>query len=165
MPVTEAEIQVGLVVYLDQQRLQGRRDVWATLGSRRIKVRPHVCVAVEGDLSAWTPLTSRWRSERLAISAGWRVGGDRAWRGGRSYLYDGACVVVGPRAAMAEASWQHAAPVDLHPAVSPEGCAQILFAVERARSRRQMGHALDLRADRILGLPVGGGPVWGPRLR
>jgi hypothetical protein len=163
--VTEAEIRPGIVVFLDQARLQSRRDVLATLGSRRIKIRPHVCLAVEGDLCAWTPLTSKWRGERLAILASWRLGGDRAWRGSRCYLHDGACVVVGSRAAFALASWQDAAPAGERPALSPAGCAHLLQAVERERGRRLKGPALVLAPDRIIGLPLGSGAFWVPRRR
>lgn len=149
------EIRPGLVVFLDQALLQERRDVLQTQPTRRVKVRPHVCLCVEGDLCAWTPLTSRWRRERLPILASWRLGGDRAWRGARSYLHDGASVVVGPRAAFALASHLDVAPALERPALTPEGCAQILATLERARGRRLVASSLVVTAERITGLPLG----------
>ncbi len=165
MPLTVEEIRPGLVVFLDQAMFLERWDVLQTLPTRSVKVRPHVCLSVDGERCAWTPLTSRWRRERLPILASWRLGGDRAWRGARSYLHDGASVVVGPRAAFVHASHKDVAPAEERPALTPEGCAQILVAIERARGRRQVGPSLVLTADRITGLPQGDGPVRASRPR
>ena len=163
--VAEHELVAGLVAYLDQALLISHPHVLTTLRSRVTKIRPFVCLGVDGDLCCWTPFTSKWRKERLMISASWRLGGQAAWVGSRCYLHDGASVVLGPKTVFSAASLEDNSMPENRLRITPIGLSHILAEAEKQRERRLTGRALCIQPGSITGhalprkLPVATGCV------
>jgi hypothetical protein len=95
-PVTAEEIEAGLVLELDQQTLDtSGTKVHSTLpqtidSQSKPRPGPFVCVEVTDQWSCWSPLTTRWRRERLPIDEAWRTCGSQKWQNTPMYLSDGA---------------------------------------------------------------------------
>ncbi len=133
-----SEIVVGLVAFLDQDQLNRDPEVHKCLPQRYGCLRPFVCVWCEDWESAWLPLTTQMRPERLRIERPWRSGGEVCWRiGDEHYLNDGANVYTGPSASFVDASHSERTSSRNRARLSAEGIAAIRAEVERQRHRRQ----------------------------
>jgi hypothetical protein len=129
MPLTNAEIKVGIVAYLDVEALNSDSSVTkpSSLATRN---GPFVCFATKGQESAWVEISTQYREERLEIEKAWRKGGAGAWLSEKQYVNDGSSSYVGPKMSFVAAS----VGVDkftatTRPRVSPDGTKAILEEV------------------------------------
>lgn len=103
MPLTEAMIRPGMVAYFDASVLNADPSVRSPR-SPTTRSEPSVCFQVSGSTSAWAPITTTFRPERLAIRAEWRVDGGGDWISKDQYLNDGATAYVGANRVFTRAS-------------------------------------------------------------
>ncbi|MDP1587179.1 MAG: hypothetical protein Q8M07_05525 [Prosthecobacter sp.] len=139
MQLTEAEIAVGLVAYLDEAVLYQDPRIFCTSPQPSREVRPFICFRVEDGVSQWTPVTTQFKAFRLFLEPAWRWGGGRAWRQERCYLTDGANVYIGPHAAFCTASEAENSRPRERAHLSADGVAAVLAVVEQRRPYRQQG--------------------------
>ncbi len=137
--LTLQEIQPGLVSHLDQTMLSKDRAVLDTYPQKDTELRPFVCVAVEGDQSTWSPLTSTYRRERLKVEDDWRHGGIDMWRDRVCYLNDGANVYIGPTTSFIAASAEELTDEATRSRMAAEGVVAIAKEIERQKRRRING--------------------------
>jgi hypothetical protein len=104
MSLHEREIREGVVAYFDPAKLNSDPRIQST--NEAEKQRPYVCFCVSKGRSAWAPLTSRHRPERIEIRPAWRFGGTSAWKKQSYYLNDGKNTCVGDNQAFVDAASQ-----------------------------------------------------------
>lgn len=102
MALRLADIRVGAVAFLDHKVLLAEPGLHK--GSDTIdRPGPFVCLQIKGKLSAWAPITSEHRPERLFIQEAWRRDGSDTWKTTDQYLTDGLNTWVGPNEAFVRA--------------------------------------------------------------
>lgn len=103
MPLTNSEIKIGIVAYLDVAKLNSDAAVTkpSSLATRN---GPFVCFATKGQVSAWVEISTQHREERLEIKREWRKGGAGAWLTDKQYVNDGSSSYVGPKGSFVLAS-------------------------------------------------------------
>ena len=97
--LTEAEMVVGVVAYLDPAMLDADPMVLAPASPTEGR-RPFVCIGRAGKLSAWMALTSQAGPNRshLAIPTAVRRRGRGVWRTGPSFANKVFATYIGPHA-------------------------------------------------------------------
>jgi hypothetical protein len=95
-----------------------------------------VCVAVGGEGSEWSAVTTEYRPERLVIEREWRSGGHPQWLRDQQYLNDGANLWRGPHEAFVAASHAEATAALDRARLSEEGLAAVQAEIEAQRHRR-----------------------------
>jgi len=89
-----------------------------------------VCFEPIEGRSAWAPISTQYRNERLAIDAAWRYDGAGQWLTSDQYLNDGATTYTGPDAAfVAAAVGQDRFTATTRPKVRAAGIAAIVAEV------------------------------------
>ena len=138
MPLKGKDIQPGAVAYLSVDRLSNDNRITKP-ASPTLRDGPFVCFQTADGMSAWAPLTTVERSERLEIIGAWRLEGSATWQSEDMYLNDGATTYVGPFAAFIDASREEM-PFRGHkrPRVAAKGVAAILKTVSD-RNGAQLG--------------------------
>jgi hypothetical protein len=142
-PIALAEVEPGLVAFLDRAQLNGNGTIAKTgsvLSSNDERLL--VCLEVAGDSSTWTPLTTEWRRERLYIDPNWRTGGDPVCSGGfpqwllvDQFLQDGANTYQGPTTAFVAASWRECTEASSRSRLTQDGIMAIKAEVIAQRRR------------------------------
>lgn len=134
------EILPGVVGWLDQPALNSDQ---AVVKSARFlgepEPRPFVCIEAGATRSTWAPITTAFRTERLAIPPNWRRGGGQGWRTREEYLVDGANTYSGPSDRFIAASADDYNDRSSRMRVSAEGLKAIRAEVQRQRNRRRPG--------------------------
>lgn len=92
MSLHKIEIKVGTVAYFNAKALNADDRVE---GATVPRDGPFVCVQTAMQRSAWTPLTTQFRRERLVLENSWRLDGSVKWQSDDLYLNDGANTQVG----------------------------------------------------------------------
>jgi hypothetical protein len=136
----DLEIEPGVVAWLDQPMLNADHAVLKStphLGDP--EPRPFVCFARDGDASAWAPVTTVARPERLHLQASWRSGGGPGWIARDQYLVDGANTYSGANARFIASSTQDYMTPDNRMRLSTDGVDAVVTEVERQRHRRRVG--------------------------
>jgi len=149
-PLTEAEVQVGLVAYLDEQPLRNHPDVRWFNGRGSYHgppaVRPFVCSAVDAGSCQWTPLTREESTGsgygRARILPAWKSGGTSAchgneWLAEDSYLVDGANIYEGPVEPFVLASHAECTSPATRARVNADGTRRIEAEVAKQVARRE----------------------------
>lgn len=128
-----SDIIVGNVAYLDPDRLNQDPRVVAPSSPtpKKDRLRPFLCVEADGEYSAWTPITTTSRSERLLIPTRTRRGGDYGWLEDGQFLNDGATVYAGENAAFVAASAEERPFRHSRPSVNAEGVDSIKREIAR----------------------------------
>ena len=138
MSLTNAQIRPGTVAYISTNLLKHHEDIEPSLAvfPEEDQTICHVCFAVEGETSFWTPLTKippTQRFERLQLVRAWRLRGDShpAWNDDPVYLRDGEMTYRGPKAAFVlAAAGEFAMDPRERPFLSADGVAAISEEVE-----------------------------------
>ena len=130
------EIQPGLVVFMDTAALSADDRVGSAQNQPVFRSGPFLCVAVEGEESTWTCVTTEERAQRLPLDREWRSGGHPQWLRADQYLNDGANVWHGPTDAFVAASHREATTDRTRALLSPEGVAAVLAEIEAQVHRR-----------------------------
>ena len=133
------EIKVGTVSHLDQTDLTKDPKVLDTYPQRFTELRPFVCVATDGKICAWAPLSSTARPERVKILDAWRIGGLDMWRDRVCYLNDGANLYIGPIESFIHASRHELTDHTNRASMAPDGVAAVHAEIEKQKRRRVNG--------------------------
>lgn len=137
MPLWIDEIAPGVVAMLDARMLSNDGRVLRSDYNHSIdtKVRPYICIAVNGDECGWVPVSSQQfysagRYERLLIKPEWKRGTGLGWMAVEQYLQDGRKLLTGPCSAFARASHREKPLVGERPSITSEGLAAIISQLE-----------------------------------
>src|SRR5690349_16607725 len=98
------EIEAGIVAFLDPTVLTDDGRVCHAQDPPVTRQGPFVCLCTGAGSSAWTPLTTEWRRERVMVRREWRSGGHPQWLRDDQYVNDGANIWRGPNEAFVHAS-------------------------------------------------------------
>jgi hypothetical protein len=132
-----SEVATGIVAWLDQAMLTRDDRIVSTYPQHGDEVRPFVCFEAAGSVSWWAPLTTQFRTERLAIKQEWCAGGLlTTWQTDPGYLADGANVYVGPDDAFVDASTNEQTTKANRAYLNEDGLEAIRAEVRRQIRRR-----------------------------
>lgn len=132
LPLVESDVRPGAVAYFGVAVLHRLDDV-AQPRFPTTRDGPFVCFAARARRSAWSPLTTQSRPDRIRIPNAEVSGGVAYWKEKDLFLNDGATTYVGPNESFIRASQG----VDDYPAAArPQFSAKALAAVRVAVARR-----------------------------
>jgi len=132
MPLTSAQIKVGVVAYLEVGVLHADNQIKQP-PSPAPRDGPFVCFATSGQLSAWTEISTQAKDGRLELKAEWRKSGAGSWLTDAQYINDGRTTYIGPKSSFVAASQsKDKFQAQSRPRVTLEGVAAVVQAV-RAR--------------------------------
>lgn len=140
-PLSREEIVPGVVAFFDVAKLVGHTGAKLSYSHSDRKLRPFLCLAIEGVMSWWTPLTTlkiTSRGEKLIeIKSQWKSGG-----GGTDFMRRDNCVhnvrsvaVLAARA-VEDVTWSEFSKPGDRSRVSAEGVAVCLKKIRKAAPRR-----------------------------
>lgn len=133
MPLLDSEIQAGCVAYFDITTLNADTRV-SRPRCPTTRPSPFVCFESANDRSAWAPITTQFRKERLFLDPLWRVGGSKQWRTDHLYLNDGACTYVGTNAAFVDSAATETPFMKIsRPRLTADGVAAVVAEVRQRR--------------------------------
>jgi len=134
--LAEEEIEIGIVAFLEPKILQQDRRVCHTQDPPVTRFGPFLCIAVEGESSSWSPVTTTPNPARLELSEKWRKGGQPQWLKEDQYLNDGANLWKGPNESFVAASFKERTDPTDRARLSPEGLRVVEQELEAQKGRR-----------------------------
>ena len=142
MKLAAGEIRAGLAIHFDYPALIARSDLFlSNIFDHSGKSRPLLCVARDGDMSWWAPVTTSACSkkhQRLFLLPEWRSGGADQWTMRPCFLLDGASLMAGPSIAFCMESVELTTP-QTRGMLSLEGLRAVAGEIRNQTHRRTGG--------------------------